>query len=339
MIPMLPSLPGIVTRRKLNEHALPAMNRRTFLKQSAAAAASLAALPSAPAATPAVSRIVDTHTHFYDPTRPQGVPWPGKGTPLDRPVLPRDWLAVAAPLGVTETVVVEASKWLEDNAWILDLAAREKCIVGFVGNLSPQEPDFAQHLKRFAANPIFRGIRVSGAGFMERVDDPAFRTGIALLADLGLALDLNGPPALHAPAARLAADFPALRIVIDHVGSAGDPTKLSPAWREGMRVLGARRNVSCKVSGLIEQTEASRQKWGEAPRDTAYYAPILDHCRECFGEDRLVYGSNWPVCEKGGAYADQLRVVNEYFTARGAAAREKYFSGNSRAAYRWVERV
>jgi len=282
---------------------------------------------------------VDTHTHFYDPTRPEGVPWPAKGSQLSRPVLPGDWLAVAAPHGVTETVVVEASSWLEDNAWILDLAATERCIVGFVGHLLPQEADFPKHLKRFAANPVFRGIRVSGAGFLGNVDRPEFRRGIALMADLDLALDLNGPPALHLPAARLAAEVPALRLVIDHVGSAGDPARLSPEWRVGMKTLGQQQNVFCKVSALIEQTDESKKQWGQAPRDTAYYTPILDHCWECFGEDRLVYGSNWPVCEKGGTYADQFKIVNEYFTARGPAACGKYFGKNAHAVYRWKERA
>src|SRR4051794_22680823 len=121
------------------------MSRRTFLQ---AAASSIAAAPAlAQAATPTM-RVVDTHTHFYDPERPGGVPWPGKGTPLYRPIYPKDWLEVAAPHGARETVVVEASPLLEDNQWILDLAADNRCIVGFIGNLSPQDADFAKQLKR-----------------------------------------------------------------------------------------------------------------------------------------------------------------------------------------------
>lgn len=313
------------------------MNRRTFLQQTTAAAAGLAT--SSLDAAPPASRIVDTHTHFYDPTRKEAVPWPDKSSPLYRTVLPKDWLAVAEPLGVRETVVVEASKWLEDNAWILDLAAREKCIVGFVGHLSPHDVDFAKHLKRFAVNPIFRGIRVSGAEFLGNVDKPEFRAGIALMTDMGLSLDLNGPPKQHLAAAKLAAAVPALRIVIDHVGSAGDAAELSDEWRAGMAALGKRKNVFCKVSALQEQSRESRKEWGKAPRDAAHYAPILNHCWECFGEDRLVYGSNWPVTEKGGTYADQLRIVSEYFTAKGRDAAEKYFWKNSREAYRWAERA
>ena len=315
------------------------MNRRTFLQQATAAAASFAASPLHSAAVPTASRVVDTHTHFYDPTRKEGVPWPEKGSPLYRTVLPKDWLAVASPHGVHETVVVEASKWLEDNAWILELAAQEKSIIGFVGHLSPQEVDFAKHLKRFAANPIFRGIRVSGAEFFENVDKAEFRRGIALMADMGLQLDVNGSDSNHLPAARLAADVPALRIVIDHVGGVRVAADLSDEWRTGMATLGKRKNVFCKVSALMEQTRESAIQWGNAPRDTAFYAPVLDHCWESFGEDRLVYGSNWPVCEKGGTYAEQFRIVSEYFTAKGREACEKYFWKNSREAYRWIERA
>ena len=315
------------------------MNRRTFLQRTTAAAAGFAAASLESAGAPVASRIVDTHTHFYDPTRQQGVPWPTKGTPLFRTVLPKDWLAVATPHGVRETVVVEASAWLEDNAWILDLAAAEKGIVGFVGHLSPHGVDFAKHLKRFAPNPIFRGVRVSGADFLDNVEKAEFRRGVALMADMGLQLDINGPGPIHLPAAKLAASVPALRIVIDHVGGAGDAAHVSDEWRAEMAALGKERNVFCKVSALQEQTGASAKQWGAAPRDTSYSAPILDHCWQCFGEDRLVYGSNWPVSEKGGTYADQFRIVSEYFTAKGRDACEKYFWKNSREAYRWIERA
>ncbi len=305
------------------------MSRRTFLSQAAAVVASPALAQTAP-----TLRVVDAHTHFYDPTRPEGVPWPGKGTPLYRRVLPKDWLAVAAPHGAHETIAVEASAWLEDNQWILDVAAVNKSIVGFVGHLLPHETDFAKHLKRFAPNPIFRGIRVSGNDFLENVDKAEFHSGVKLMADLGLTLDINGAPSLHQHSAKLAAAVPELRIVINHVGIAGDAAHLSDKWRSGMKALGAQKNVFCKVSALMEQTDASNKGPAFAPRDTAYYKPILDQCWNCFGEDRLIYGSNWPVCEKAGSYADQFKIVSEYFSAKGRTASEKYFLKNSLTAYR-----
>lgn len=333
------------------------INRRAFLQNVTGAAVAVASSSIRCDETPPASRIVDTHTHFYDPLRKEGVPWPSKGTPLYRQVLPKDWLAVASPHGVKETVVVEASDWFQDNAWVLNLAAKEPSIIGFVGHLLPHQVrnfktltnnvdnsianslDFAAQLKRFAANPIFRGIRVNSPDFLKNVDEADFQSGVKLMADLGLALDLNGSAEAHLVAAKLAADMPALRIVINHVGSAGDAAQLTAEWRAGIAALGKQKNVFCKVSAMMEQTKASDKEFGKAPRDTAYYAPILDHCWEVFGEDRLAYGSNWPVSDKGGAYADQFKIVNEYFTAKGREVCEKFFWKNSREAYRWVERA
>ena len=107
--------------------------------------------------------IIDTHTHFYDPARPEGIPWPGADEELlYRTVLPGHHRALAAPEGVTGTVVVEASAWLEDNQWILDLAADEPWIVGLVGHVDPNRPEFKTAIDRFAANELFCGIRCGG---------------------------------------------------------------------------------------------------------------------------------------------------------------------------------
>jgi predicted TIM-barrel fold metal-dependent hydrolase len=312
------------------------MRRRTFLSQVTAAAATCAVPMVATAAKPLATRMIDTHTHFYDPTRAAGVPWPGKGTSLYRPVYPQDFLAVAKPHGVRETVVVEASAWLEDNQWILDLAAKEKSIVGFVGNLAPQTEDFAKQVKRFAANPLFRGIRPNGDSF-KHFDTPEFKRGLTILSDANLSLDINVPQG-YALAAQIAKEYPQLRIILNHVGSAGDASKLTEAWRKGLQSLREYKQVYCKISALIEQSELSNMKYGTAPRETTYYHPILDHCWNCFGPERLLYGSNWPVCEKGGSYADQFQIVHDYFGEKGPEVCEQFFWKNSRAAYVWIER-
>ena len=282
--------------------------------------------------------IVDTHTHFYDPHRTEGVPWPEPESPLYRTVLPKHWRQVAEPLGVAGTVVVEASEWLEDNQWILDLAEAEPTILGFVGNLSVQDERFSEHLERFAPHPLFLGIRLRGE-WTPHINSPEFQAGIRLLLDRDLQIDVNGDPEVHKHTVHLARRFPELRIVIDHVGGAGDPQKLSSRWKKVMSDLAQYPNVYCKVSALIEQTEASNQRWGEAPRELEYYLPTLDFCWEFFGEDRLLYGSNWPVSDKGGTYADQFRLVDEYFTSKGKTVREKFFIKNAIACYRWTRPI
>ncbi len=195
--------------------ALNGFPRSTTRRQFLAALAAAPALAAGPKATPLT--IIDTHTHFYDPTRPEGVPWPGKGDALlHRRTLPADYLAQPVPQPVTGTVVVEASPWVEDNQWILDLAAKNPFIVGFVGNLKPGEEAFAGNLKRFAANPLYRGIRVNEGPLRAGLGDAAFRADLKRLADADLELDVNGGPALLPEVARLAKEMPGLHIVINH---------------------------------------------------------------------------------------------------------------------------
>lgn len=311
------------------------LSRRAFLLQAAAVAVKpLWAQNKEPPKMDLPLRAIDAHTHFYDPTRPEGVPWPTKGTSLYRPVLPKNFLEVAAPHGVRETVVVEASAWLEDNQWILDLAAQNACIVGFIGHLLPHETDFPKHVQRFAKNPIFRGVRLNWNDFLDHDDKTEFQKGIKMMSDLGLTLEINGNEKLHPRATQLAQEFPDLTIAINHVGGAGDAAKISDEWRNGMKKLGEHPNVFCKVSALMEQTDASNRGPVFAPRDVEYYRPILDHCWHCFGENRLIYGSNWPVCEKGGSYADQFHIVNTYFGGKGKNAHENYFWRNAKKSYR-----
>jgi L-fuconolactonase len=310
------------------------MKRRALLHQTAAL---IAAPAFGQVQEPVASRIIDTHTHFYDPMRSQGVPWPPKDSPLHRRVMPQDWLALAEPHGCRETVIVEASPWVEDNQWILDLAAEEKCIVGFCGNLDPLDEDFTKHVKRFAAHRLFRGVRWR-AGLVQVVcSDERVRRGAHVLAEHDLQLDLNGPPAVLLEAAKLAAEVPELRMVIDHVGGARDPQALKPEWKPAIEALAKHANVFMKVSGMPEQVKSKAGT--PAPREVEYYQPVLDHLWQCFGEDRLLFGSNWPVSDLGAPYDAVMKLVSAYFRSKGREACEKYFWRNSLAAYKWQSRA
>ncbi|MCB1077961.1 MAG: amidohydrolase family protein [Verrucomicrobiae bacterium] len=309
--------------------------RRTFLASTAALGATLAA----PVARGEGyrGRIIDCHTHFYDPTRPEGVPWPAKNTPLYRRVLPDDWMAVAGPHGVTETVVVEASPWVEDNQFLLDLAAKDKRLLGIIGNLDPTAPDFAANAKRFAANPLYRGIRISSAKAAEPANEAAYQAGLKVLADAGLVLDINGGPLTPGIAAKLAVRHPDLTIIVNHCGNPGDAARpLSEDWKAGVKAAGACPNVFCKVSALVEGVKGEP---GKAPADPDYYLPILTPLWEAFGPDRLVYGSNWPVSDRGAPYGTVIDIVKAYFGGKGPEVAEKYFWKNSATAYRWKERT
>src|SRR5580765_2254365 len=236
--------------------------------------------------------IVDCHTHFYDPTRPEGIPWPGKDDRvLYRTVLPSHFLEQAAPVGVTKTVVVEASPRVEDNAWLLDLAAKNPSVVGVVGNLTPGQVQFADHLKRFAANKLFRGIRIGHDALRAGLNKPDYLADLRRLAERDLELDVNGGPTMPADIARLAEQIPDLRIVINHLANLDLDGGAPPAeWREGMQAAARHPRIFCKVSALVEH--AKRQPGETAPADVDFYRPVLDAIWGIFGDDRLIYGSN-----------------------------------------------
>lgn len=276
--------------------------------------------------------IIDAHTHFYDPTRREGVPWPGKTDKLlYRTVLPRHFLEVARPVGVTRSIVVEASPWLEDNQWLLDLAKRDRTIVGVVGHLSPGGKDFARHLERFGKDKLFRGIRVNKDELEKGLKNQAYVDDLKRLAQRGLTLDVNGGPDLPPVVARLAKEVPSLRIVINHAANLGIDGKAVPdAWLKGMQAAAANENVYCKVSALVE---------GALPRDRKasagvdFYRPVLDALWTTFGQDRLLYGSNWPVSDTRASYATVFAVVRDYVAPKGKDAARWFFSGNARKAY------
>ncbi len=306
--------------------------RREFLLATAAVAIGHATTSAADPQQP----MVDCHTHFYDPSRPEGVPWPSKNDDvLYRTILPKHFLEQAAPLGVTKTVIVEASAWVEDNAWLLDLAATNPSVLGIVGNLTPGQPDFAKHLKRFAANKRYRGIRINHGLLRMNLDKPEFLADITRLAESDLELDVNGGPDMPADIARLAEKLPSLRIVINHLGNV-DVDGLAPpvAWREGMTAAAKNKNVFCKVSALVEHAKP-RRSGEKVPADVEFYRPVLDAIWSIFGDERLIYGSNWPVSDHAASYRKLFAIVKDYVTARGPEATNKFFWRNAQAAYRW----
>ncbi len=283
--------------------------------------------------------VIDTHIHLFDINRPQGVPWPPKDNAvLYKTALPSRYRKLAEPHGIVGAIEVECSPWLEDNQWVLDVMAKEDIMVGTIGDLEPEKPDFARNLERFRKNPLFLGIRYGnlwGRDFHARVSDPAFIAGIKRLADAGLTLDTANPnPLLTADLLRLTNAAPGLRLVIDHLPQLNPPTGAAArkAYEAGLAELGRNPNVFVKISEVLRRVD------GRVPKDVAFYKDRLDHLFGVFGEDRVLFGSDWPNSDTWAPYGDVFRVVHEYFTAKGRAVAEKYFWRNSIRAYRWKPR-
>ena len=307
-------------------------SRRSFLQNSVLAAAALGTVSSQLEAVTTLPPAIDTHTHFYDPTRKQGVPWPQPSeTVLYKPHYPREFETLTKPLHVVGTVVVEASPWVEDNQWILDLAKDNPFIVGFIGNLKLGQPELAGQLQRFAANPIFRGLRVGEKALAEGMGQKAFESDLQRLGERALTLDVVGGVGLLPNIARVAKLAPKLRVVIDHLPfEAWD--KSPTAMRTALAEVAALPQVFAKVSNVVRRVD------GKPIEDPAAYRPALDVLWDLFGESRVIFGSNWPVSNRVAPYATLHKIVADYFGVKGQAVAEKYFWKNSLAAYGWVAR-
>ena len=278
--------------------------------------------------------IIDTHVHIYDPFRPEGAPWPDPDNKLlYRTTLPQHVKEQAVPEQVDGVVVVEASEWIEDNQWILDIAADDPFVVGLVGRLEPGDEKFEEDLERFAPHPIFQGIRFWG-GYFADVSQNGFIDKMKRVAEKELVVDVNFPWQTPDGFFALREQVPELKIVLEHVSAVKvNGEAPSDEWLETMRRAAENPNTTQKVSALMENSAQQ-----PAPPDLAYYRPALDAMWEIFGADRLFFGSNWPVCGRAGTYARCIRIVRAYFAARGLEVTEKFFWRNSQAVYGWQQR-
>jgi L-fuconolactonase len=323
--------------------------RRTFLGRSVVGATMLPAAlnrvlaADAPRAADAPATksdipVIDCHIHLFDPSRPQGVPWPGKDNKiLYQTSLPSRYRPIAEPLGIVGAIEVECSSWLEDNQWVLDVAAKDDIMVGTVGRLVPGTPEFGPNLERFHRNPLYRGIRYGlGRNGGREFDNPDFVADLKRLADADLVLDTANPSvALLADVVRVSDRVPHLRIVVDHLPQMVPPTEAEPraSYEASMKAFRERPQIYVKVSEVLRRVD------GRIPTELEFYRSRLDEILDVFGADRVLYGSDWPNGDQWLPVPVGFKIVQEYFLGRGREAAEKYFWRNSVKCYKWVKRT
>jgi predicted TIM-barrel fold metal-dependent hydrolase len=310
------------------------VNRREFL--GLLAAAPLAAKAAADTSIP----IIDTHIHLFDKTRPQGAFWPPKDDLVPgMSALPARYREVITSYGIVGAIAVEASPWLEDNQWVLEQAAHDSIMVGHVGFLYPGTPEFARNLERFHKNPLYLGIRYSnrenrpGFAINEAIDNAAFASDLKRLADASLTLDLmmtSDPDVLL----RLTDKVPSLRLIVPHLANARVPEERAPldGYLARLKELAGRPHVYMKLTEVIKRVN------GTVSTDLNRYRDRLDLLWGMFGEDRVMFGSDWPNSEHVGSISDVMSVAREYINGKGRAVAEKVYWRNSLAAYRWHRR-
>jgi L-fucono-1,5-lactonase len=314
------------------------MRRRDVLKLALSAGAVWITNPME-AAMPPVGPVIDAHIHLFDTARPQGVPWPEKtDSVLYKPALPERYAKIAKPFGVVGAIAIEASPWLSDNDWLLRTAETSPLIVGIIGDLDPSSHDFSKHLDRLHQNELFRGIRYGNLwnyNLGAQLHNSLFLENLKLLAQLGLVLETANPnPMLIDQVVKLTDRLPELRIIVDHLPQATPPeeTGARRSYEHDLQHLSERPNIFVKGSEVLRRIN------GQVPRDLKVYQPWLDEIWGWFGEDRLLFGSDWPNGDTMAPFADTLAIVREYVVQKGPAAAEKFFWKNSTIVYRWRPR-
>jgi L-fuconolactonase len=289
-------------------------------------------------APPGKRPIVETHIHFWQVTRPGGVPWPTPAEgPIFRDVLPAEYTPIARANGIVTAGIVEASGIVEDNQWILDLVRHDRFYSFFVGNLEIGAPTFARDLARFSKDPRWVGIRGYLTGPAEGITlSPAQLASLRDLARRGMTLDIisRGTKNPKDQVQALCTAVPDLRIIIDHLGGAKGPPPVDPTWElEIRRLADACPNLHMKFSSFYDMYAPGDVVY-PSPTDLASYKAHFDVLMSAFGTHRLIWGSNWPVTNLHGSFEAQIAIAEEYLAPFGTAVRDRVMFKNALAFYR-----
>jgi L-fuconolactonase len=266
---------------------------------------------------------IDAHQHFwhYDPV---SYSWIGEQMQkLKRDFLPVDLLPELKATKFDSSIAVQARQSLEETRWLLKLASENNFIRGVVGWVDLCSNQIEDQLIEFSSDPKFVGVRhvihdEPDDQFMARTD---FCNGIQLLRKYGLTFDLLLFPK-HLPlAAKLALKFPDQNFVIDHLAKPDIKGRQTEPWASDLRRIAGLPNVYCKLSGMV--TEADWYSW--RAEDFRFY---LDTALECFGTDRLMIGSDWPVCTVAGSYKEILDPVTAYVDKMDTSSKQKIMGKN-----------
>lgn len=271
---------------------------------------------------------IDAHQHFWK-YNAEEYGWIDESmAALRRDFLPNDLQRELEPAGFQGCVAVQVRQSLAESEWLLELARKWPFIAGVVGWVDLRSPKVHTQLEILAKQPKFAGVRhiVQSEPDERFLLQPEFVRGFSLLRKFNLSYDLLIYER-HLPAAiEFVRRAPEQRIVLDHLAKPRIRERIRQPWARQIRELSSFPNVYCKLSGMV--TEADWGRWsGEEIR------PYLDVAFECFGADRLMIGSDWPVCTVAGSYARTVDVVKSYVANCIGEVREKVLGANAQRFY------
>ena len=271
---------------------------------------------------------IDTHQHFwrYEPGRDSWIT--DQMGILKRDYLPKDLQSELSNAGIDGCIAVQTSQSEEETRFLLELAAVHEFIVGVVGWADLRDPGIDERLAGWREFPKLRGFRhivqsEPDDQFMLQAD---FRRGIAALSRFGFVYDILIYPRQLPAAIELAAAHPAQAFVLDHLAKPDVRSGQTKEWERNFRELASSPNVCCKLSGLI--TEADWNSWRHEN-----FRPYLDAAFEAFGSERLMFGSDWPVCLLAGSYQEVVGLIASYVCDLPAAEQAAVFGANAARCY------
>ncbi len=281
------------------------------------------------ASTSTIMEIIDSHQHFWQVGR-FDYPWMSSDLGvLYRDYQPETLLPILHEYGVHKTVLVQASNSLSESRWLLDLADKYPFIAGVVGWVDLTNGEVDQQIKELAANEKFKGVRhlVESEPNDDWLVHPPVLAGLKALGAHGLSYDLL-VHTRHLKYARIVAETcPDLSLVIDHMAKPPIAAGAISEWMRELKPVAALPNVYCKLSGLV--TEANHRAW-----KTDDLRPFVESALELFGPNRMLFGSDYPVCLLAAAYDQVLDSFQELLKDLNEDQRSQVFSQNARKFYR-----
>lgn len=267
---------------------------------------------------------IDAHQHFwqYHPVRDAWIT--AEMAAIKRDFLPEDLEPLLAANGFDGCVLVQSDQSEAHNGFMMQLATEHPFIKGVVGWVDLCAENIKDRLSYYQEQKIIKGFRhvlqaEQNRAFMLR---PAFKRGIAALREFGFAYDIliYADQLPYIP--EFVSSFPEQKFVIDHIAKPNIKEKQFEDWQKHMKAAAQHENVSCKISGMV--TEADWQHWKKED-----FTPYVDTVVEAFGADRIMFGSDWPVCLVAASYAEVVNIVKEYFTSFSATEQDKFFGQNA----------
>ena len=271
---------------------------------------------------------IDSHQHFWEINR-FNYSWMDQKSPLRKDFLPNDLEKLIEENQIDKTIIVQAVPSTEETYWLLEMAENYDFIAGVVGWVDLTDPKIEKTLNILQENQFFKGVR----HLWETDEDPewiinsgAIR-GLKVIAERNLTFDFLARPNNLIYIPKIMNLVPNLRAVLDHIGKPEIAEKKIQPWLNDIRKISSIDNVFCKLSGMI--TEANQKNWRVED-----LKPYVHHVLSLFGADRIMFGSDWPVCTLAGQYKDVKNSFDEILKDLDPTSKNKIFGENASKFYK-----